>query len=245
MTNNKICIMPMVGSGSRFLKKGYITPKPLIKVNKIPMFLRASKSFNKNNKWIFLLKKNNHERQFTQLIKKNFKRFKIIILDKKTDGQARTVFKAKKNITNESNIFVSSCDLYIKYNNDKLDCKLKNNDFVVFVHKPNTFNIKKSSDFGWIKIKNNKIIKSACKSTVSSNPKNDWIILGSFVFKNKKIFNKILRELFTSKIKVKNEYYLDTCIEVALKLNLKVTFMKIDKYISWGTPVELKNNYYK
>ena len=137
----------MVGSGSRFLKKGYITPKPLIKVNKIPMFLRASKSFNKNNKWIFLLKKNNHERQFTQLIKKNFRRFKIIILDKKTDGQARTVFKAKKNITNESNIFVSSCDLYIKYNNDKLDCKLKNNDFVVFVHKPNTFNIKKFSCF--------------------------------------------------------------------------------------------------
>ena len=43
----------------------------------------------------------------------------------------------------------------------------------------------------------------------------------------------------------KNEYYLDTCIEIALKLNLKVTFMKIDKYISWGTPVELKNNYYK
>ena len=32
-----------------------------------------------------------------------------------------------------------------------------------------------------------KIIKSSCKSKVSSNPQKDWVIVGAFAFKNKKI----------------------------------------------------------
>ena len=61
----------------------------------------------------------------------------------------------------------------------------------------------------------------------------------------RRMIDDLHKILIQDELTDKNEYYLDTCIEVALKLNLKVTFMKIDKYISWGTPVELKNNYYK
>ena len=49
-----------------------------------------------------------------------FKRSKIIFLNRKTDGQARTVFKAKKWLNKNSNIYVSSCDLYIEYNKQDL-----------------------------------------------------------------------------------------------------------------------------
>ena len=34
-------IMPMAGEGSRFVKEGYIQPKPLIEYQGIPLFMRA------------------------------------------------------------------------------------------------------------------------------------------------------------------------------------------------------------
>ena len=125
------------------------------------------------------------------------------------------------------------------YNKRELNSKIRKYDLIVFINKPNNINLKNTKNYGWIKISNGEIIKSTCKKKVSNNPKKDWIIIGSFVFKNKFIFNLILKRLFKKNYKVNNEYYLDTTIEIALKLGLKVGFIKVSKYKSWGTPKEL------
>jgi len=41
---NFVCVMPMAGEGLRFKKYGYKTLKPLITINKVPMFIKAIKS---------------------------------------------------------------------------------------------------------------------------------------------------------------------------------------------------------
>ena len=43
----KINLIPMAGEGKRFLNEGYRTPKPLIKINGIPMFVHATKALPK------------------------------------------------------------------------------------------------------------------------------------------------------------------------------------------------------
>tara|TARA_B100000029_G_scaffold61802_1_gene55447 strand:- start:631 stop:1365 length:735 start_codon:yes stop_codon:yes gene_type:complete len=244
MKKNNFYIMPMAGVGNRFKKEGYKIPKPLLKVGNMEMFLRSSKSFQKKSSWIFVLQKNIYKNKYVELIKKNFKKPVIIFLKKKTDGQARTVYKAKKFLTNNSSIYISSCDLFFKYDKKNFNSKIKKNDLIIFVSKPSKFNLKNINNFGWINIKKNKINRSACKKRASNNPKKDWIIIGSFVFKNKKIFDILLQSLFKSNLKINNEFYLDSCINIALKLKLRVSFIKVKNYISWGTPKELNNSYF-
>ena len=237
--------MPIGGSGLRFKKAGYQTFKPLIKVKNTYMFVKASKSFEKKDKWIFILKKNKFLIELKKIIKKKFNKATIITISKKTDGQARTVFYANKKLDENANIFVTSCDTYIKFNKKELIEKLKSNDFLVFIQKPKLFNVNNFNNFGWVHINKKKILRSSCKSKISSNPKKDWVIVGAFAFKNKKIFLRILKKLFYSKVKVNNEFYLDSCIEIAQKLKMNVSFIKLKKSISWGTPQELKKNFYK
>ena len=237
--------MPIAGNGLRFKKAGYKIFKPLIKVKNTYMFVKASKSFEKKDKWIFILKNNKFLIELKKIIKKKFKKASIITISKKTDGQARTVFYANKKLDENSNIFITSCDTYIEFNKKELIEKLRSNDFLVFVQKPKLFNLNNYSNFGWVQINNKKIINSSCKSKVSSNPKKDWVIVGAFAFKNKKIFSKVLKRLFYSKKKVNNEFYLDSCIEIAQKLKMNVSFIKLKKSISWGTPQELKKNFFK
>ena len=93
----KINLVPMAGEGKRFLDEGYRTPKPLIKINGIPMFVHAAKALPKADLYIFIcLKRHVKTFKINQVIKSFFPKSKIIILDKVTNGQAATCLKAEK-----------------------------------------------------------------------------------------------------------------------------------------------------
>ena len=70
--DNIIAIMPMAGRGQRFKNYGYEIPKPLIKVGKKPMFAKATESFPKNLKWIFISQK---KIKLKNIFKKSLQKF--------------------------------------------------------------------------------------------------------------------------------------------------------------------------
>ena len=72
--NKFVIIMPMAGRGVRFKKYGIDTPKPLIKINNLPMFAASAMAFSKKFKWFFIVQKivNNNK-----IFKKSLKFFKI------------------------------------------------------------------------------------------------------------------------------------------------------------------------
>ena len=46
--------------------------------------------------------------------------------------------------------------------------------------------------------------------------------------------------------KVNNEFYVDSVINIAVELGLKVIYFEIDYYLCWGTPNDLKTyNYWQ
>ena len=236
-------IMPMAGLGKRFLNSDYNLPKPLIKIKKKPMFIKASESMPKSKLSIFvcnskLLKKF----KIDKIISKEYKKyFKIITVKRLTQGQASTCLLAEKFLKKNDKIFIHSCDSLIKYNILDLNRKLNNSDAVILTTKPNNLHLKNIKSFGWVNIKNKKINKITCKKKASSKPNKDFVIIGSFGFKNKNIFSKMIRELIRSKKKVNNEYYVDMAFSHALNNNYKINNLTVKSYISWGTPKELIN----
>ena len=67
----KINLIPMAGEGIRFKIKGFKIPKPLILINGIPMFVKATKSLPKADKYIFICLKrhiNKIEKQMDDLL---------------------------------------------------------------------------------------------------------------------------------------------------------------------------------
>ena len=67
------------------------------------------------------------------------------------------------------------------------------------------------------------------------------MIIGSFAFKNKKIFTNTIKNLFRSKKTINNEFYMDMVFSHALDNNYKISNFLVKSYISWGTPRELNN----
>jgi len=239
--SRKVNIMPMAGLGKRFLNSKFHLPKPLIKINKKPMFIQAAKSMPISETNIFICNKSLLDKfKIKKIIAKEYKKkFKIITVKRLTKGQANTCLLAEKLIKKDDKIFIHSCDSLIKYNNAELEKKMNESDAVILTTKPNSLHLKNIKSFGWVNCRNNKINKITCKKKASTEPNKDYVIIGSFAFKNKKIYSSIIKDLFKSKKKINNEYYMDMAFNNALNKNYKIDNLIVKSYISWGTPKEL------
>lgn len=235
-------VIAMAGSGQRFIDNNFKVPKPLIFIKGKPMFYYSVKSLPKSQKNIFICKKKIFSNQiFKQYVKKFFKKNIIIKIKKKTNGQATTCKKASKYLNDNKIITYGSCDYSYEFDTKKFNQLISFNDLVVFVHKPKIENIVNFEQYGWIKkTKNNSVQKIKCKNKVSNDPKNDYVIAGSFSFKNKKIFHKCYKEMVKNKDKINNEYYMDTVAKYALKLKYKTKYILVKNFKSFGTPRQLK-----
>ena len=243
MTN--VNVMPMAGKGERFKKSNYKTQKPLIKINNSPMFVEASKCMPYSKKNIYIYK-NHYEKKINlkSFLPNNLKKYsKFIYLKSNTMGQADTCLKANKYINARETIFVHSCDCFIKYNQKKYLDLINKNDIIIFTTKPAQFHFNNVKFFGWVSGKNNKIKNIECKAEASNNFKKDYVIVGSFAFRNKFIFNDCIKSLLLNKQKINNEYYMDLVIKEGIKKKYKVYNYVVNKHISWGTPKELNKNF--
>ncbi len=236
---NFVCVMPMAGEGLRFRKYGYKTFKPLIIINKVPMFIKATKSFPKTFKWIFITKNiinlKGNIKKFIKFIKKK----KLLLLNKKTEGQASTVYKSLKYLNKDEVIIVHSCDLSFKINLSLFKKKISKNDLLVFTAQGSNYHFKNHKDFSWVK-KIKKKYKISLKKNFKNN-KNAKVLIGTFAFKNKKIMKHLLEYTFKNKIKINNEYYMDTLIFIAQRMGYKLSDLEVKKYHSWGSHPELLN----
>ncbi len=236
---NFVCVMPMAGEGLRFRKYGYKTFKPLIIINKVPMFIKATKSFPKTFKWIFITKNminlKGNIKKFIKFIKKK----KLLLLNKKTEGQASTVYKSLKYLNKDEVIIVHSCDLSFKINLSLFKKKISKNDLLVFTAQGSNYHFKNHKDFSWVK-KIKKKYKISLKKNFKNN-KNAKVLIGTFAFKNKKIMKHLLEYTFNNKIKINNEYYMDTLIFIAQRMGYKLSDLEVKKYQSWGSHPELLN----
>ncbi len=117
-----IVVMPMAGRGSRFSNKGYQTPKPLIQVDGIPMFVRALGSLgNLEYELLVMIALKEHETEFkvSDLIAKYLpnKPVKLLLIDEVTEGQLCTVLLASDEIKNKP-VLVMASDTLVEGNLD-------------------------------------------------------------------------------------------------------------------------------
>ena len=240
-------IMLMAGLGKRFADAGYKTLKPFIKISNKPMVIQAMRGLPKSKTNVFIVKLKSKELQeFNNIIKKYYDKNIVFNLKTLTQGQASTANKAIQNLKkcdikiNEPLIF-AACDVGVKYNLIKYNALImdKKIDIIVWGIRGHAKAIRNPEMFGWIKEEKN-IIKSVSVKKPTNFPNKDPIIIGLFTFKKVKYFQDSYDKLLNRKSKVNNEFYLDSCINDAIKIGLRCYFFEIDNFFPWGTPDELK-----
>ena len=241
-------IIPCAGLGKRFSESGYKLPKPFIEVSGKPMINQAFDDLPsfENVKLIFRREILN-KYELSSKFRGDLKDANIQIIDSITNGQASTCLLGLENVDLSKPMMISACDNGLIYDYKKFKELTQDDSIDLIVWGCRNFpGARKNPEmYGWIE-EENSIVKKVYVKKGYKNPKTDPIITGTFYFGKAEIYKKLAEKLLKSEEKVNNEFYVDSAINIAIKLGLKVIYFEIDYYLCWGTPDDLKTyNYWQ
>ena len=243
-------LMPMAGEGSRFQEKGYKTPKPFIKVTGSEMYIKAIKDLPRMESIKIVTRE--------ELIKNKKPLFSsedsdlnigIQTLKNNTDGQARTALMAMQdnNINLEKPLIISACDMGVIFDEKKYQEILSSKDIDILVWGCKGYPGAQQNPkmYSWIYENKNYISKISVKKNLI-NPRQDYVLIGTFTFKKAKDFVSSAELYISQGNKVNGEYYIDSVINKSIEIGLKVAVFDVNYFVCWGTPAELETyNYWE
>lgn len=238
-SKNSITIIPLAGRGSRFVKEGYKTPKPLIETSGKPMIVQAARSLPNTHTKIFVTLKE-HLRNFPlkKVLEDEFNGCRIVSINEVTEGQAITCSLGLKEVDNEASLLIAATDNGMIYDRVKYQKLIndKNVDAIIFTFKHHISSQTNPQMYGWVKNDRNNAISVSVKTPISKDPFNDHAIVGTFYFKKVKFFNQALENLLNKENRVNGEFYVDSLMGELIELGLNVKVFEVEDYICWGTP---------
>lgn len=231
--------MPMAGAGSRFADAGFALPKPLILVDKLPMFRKAISSLDgiHADKTFYFIIRQEHvdKQQLDQLIKDALPEANVIVIAEMTRGAAETAYAVKNNLSLEDAAIIMDCDLWfnsISYNS-MVEEVVRNTSDV------NGGLLTFPSDnprYSYAKTDENGIVTETAEKVVISND----AITGAYFFSTARDFLYATEELMKKPLNEKMpEYYMSLLYNILINEGKKFKAAKVDQFSSFGTPEEL------
>jgi NDP-sugar pyrophosphorylase family protein len=245
-------LIPMAGLGERFSREGYNTTKPLIPVSGKPMVVQASADLPVANRYVFVLRRDMPGvEEIKSTLHDLFPRTRCEMLGGPTDGQARTALLGWRAALQESGqeseaagpLTIAACDNGALYCPERLQALLDDpqTDMIVWVARGYPNAMRHPYMYGWVACHagSDRVSGVSVKKPLADT-QHDPIITGTFTFRCGSDFARAVERMIAREARVNGEYYIDTCIEDALALGLKVRIFEVDSYLCWGTPNDLR-----
>ena len=230
-------VIPMAGRGSRFQKKGYKLPKPLIDVNGQTMVECVTENLRPSSceyKFIYLCLQEHIEKYDLVGVLNNIApTCQIIAVDQVTQGAACTVLLAEELINNDYPLMIANCDQYIETSIDSYLNELKDNDGLIMIMKAN------DPKWSFISINENGYVKEVREKEVIS----DEATVGIYNFKKGRDFVRFAYEMIDKELRVNGEFYVAPVYNLMIKEGKRIGYYNIGKVeggmYGLGTPEDL------
>lgn len=234
-------IMPMAGEGSRFLKEGWNTPKPLIQLHGKCLFERAIGSVavaGAPMKYSFVVRQEHIDRyNIDEQIKSLVPTANVFAVKQTTRGAVETCLMAESVIDDNDAVVVMDCDLefsskrYAELITEALSQPIEKTFGGALV----SF---ESSDprYSYAEVDSEmRVLRTAEKEAISTNA-----LCGAYFFASGKDFKRVARQLLVDGTHGKAEFYVSLLYNYLLAENKNVFLAPMEEYRSYGTPEELK-----
>jgi len=230
-------VIPMAGHGNRFKNAGYNIPKYLIEVKgkKLLQYSLESLPLDLATNIIFIALKEhqenfNIEKEIRSILKEIT--FKLILLDKVTEGQAQTVLKAKDYLDYKTDLIIYNIDTYFQSNT------LKEKLLDINKKKDGILGAFKSGGTNWSFAKTNSkgiVLETAEKIPISNNA-----LTGFYHYTNPLDFIDTSEYFISGKQKYKNEYYVAPMYNRLINKDRLFVLDFVSNFIALGTPEEVE-----
>lgn len=241
-THDMVNLIPAAGKGKRFADAGYKTSKPLIEVLGKPMIVQSALALPKAKKYIFVILKEQVDSYGLDKLLKESMPCEVVVIPQMTDGMARTCLMAEHLLDKEKPLLITSCDYSFVYDDEKFQRIIEEEDpdAMIWTFREYPDARLAPTAYGYLVVENGVVKRISEKVPISDKPHKDHIVQGIFWFKNAELFLWAAKEMIRKGIAINGEYYVATSINELIEAGKKVVQFEVDKYICWGTPLDLQ-----
>jgi len=233
--------MPMAGEGSRFVKEGWTTPKPLIELHGIPLFKRAIGSVvveGAQMKYSLIVRQEHIDRyQIDRQIRQILPDANVFSVEKTTRGAVETCLLAEQTVGEEDAVIVIDCDMEFRSRAFLEGIKACLQQPAVEANGGMLVSFTSSEPrYSYAEVDENMIVKRTAEKEVISN----HALCGAYFFSSGKGFLNAAHRLLNEPIFTKPEYYVSLLYNYLLAEGETVKLATMEKYCSYGTPEEFR-----
>ena len=228
-------LIPLCGSGKRFLDAGYDMIKPLIRLNQkyIVSYLIDRLLLTCDERDIYLVINDDVEKyNFTRIIKEKYKTINIVNIHVFTSGACETVLKGINSIDNFRHDKILAIDGDAFYSIDLITKLLPFGNALVYFEDNSDMPI-----YSYLKVNTeDNLIDIKEKIKISNNAN-----CGAYLFKSVNFAKEVIQDVLNNNTEYK-EYFLSLCYNKMLMMGEIIKCIRINKtdFISLGTPKQVR-----
>jgi len=237
-------IIPMAGSGNRFVQCGYNDPKPLIRVNGKRIIEYILDMFHEDDDIIFICNEehlnNTNMKEVLLTLRPNSE---VVSMPVHKYGPVYTVQQVYDKIDDDEEVIVSYCDNPYVWDREDFIRHVKENDLdgCVLSHSgfhPHTLN---NTKMAFMKTIDGLVAEIKEKECYTDDPMSEHASTGTYYFKKgsyvKRYFDKAVEE----NIQYNGEYYVTLVYNLLINDGLLVGYYDTPFATVMGTPEEVEN----
>ena len=237
-------IIPMAGSGQRFIDRGYSDPKPLIKVNGKMIIEYVLEMFSPTDDYVFVcnddhLENTNMREVLTSLVPSA----KIVSMPPHKLGPVYSVKQVYDCIEDDEEVIVSYCDNPYLWDKEEFANHIKNNDLdgCVISHSgfhPHSLNHTKMA---FMKTNNGLVEEIKEKECYTDDPMNEHASTGTYYFSRGRDIKKYFDIAIDEDVSYNGEYYVTLVYNLLIRDGLRIGYYDTPFATVMGTPEEVEN----
>ena len=236
--------MLAAGAGKRFFDAGYTVEKPFLPIADSFLCIEAMNALaSPESKKTLLLRQDVHipSGAANEI---DLNDISVVRVEKITEGQAASALVALRGNDEIGSCLIATCDslVYLDRNEDLNRFPLVT--MGVWVTTPSEYSLLNPAQFGWIACDASSRVTKIWVKESPPTPQECLLITGTFFFGDMSEAKNLISNFLEKSDKVNNEFYLDSVLEFALKLNWNVVALKAQKFVSLGTPAEFETYQY-
>jgi len=238
-------VIPMAGTGNRFVERGYKDPKPLIKVNDKRIIEYILDMFDrKNDEFVFICNSVHLETtNMRSVLEELVPNATIVSMPQHKLGPVYTVQTVYDMIDDDEEVIISYCDNPHLWNRDDFHAKMANGDFdgCVLTHTgfhPHTL---AHTKMAFVKGSDGVLDEIKEKACYTNNPLNEHASTGVYYFKKGSYIKKYFDQAVKENIQYNGEFYVTLVYNLLVRDGLKVGYYDTPFVTVFGTPEEVQN----
>lgn len=235
-------IIPMAGSGTRFVRAGYKEIKPLIKVDGRPMIEHVVRMFPGEHDFLFICAQPHLEETPLRAVLQNLVPGATIVgIEPHKGGPVCTALAAAASIKDDEPVILNYCDAAalwhypdFKQRMAQLDCAGSLIAFRGF--HPHSLG---PTLYAYIREQNNTLLEIREKRAFTEQRMNEYASTGTYYFRSGALLKQYFRRAVERDLQTQGEYFASVPYNLLVEDGLPVHVYEVGEFIHWGTPEDL------